>query len=58
MHIVEQILGETHYFNVSRELLNKSNPTMSVMLFKKILREFGIKFDDIKKNWIDSTSCP
>lgn len=58
MHIVEQILGETHFFSVSRELLNKSTPTMSVMLFKKILKEFGIKFDDIKKNWIDSTSCP
>jgi hypothetical protein len=58
MHIIETILGETHFFNVTRELLDKSRPTMSLQLFKKILKEFGIKFYDIQKNWIDSTSCP
>ena len=58
MHIIETILGETHFFNVIRELLNKSKPTMSLHLFKRILKEFGIKFYDIQKNWIDSTSCP
>lgn len=47
MHIIETILGETHFFNVIRELLNKSKPTMSLHLFKRILKEFGIKFYDI-----------
>jgi len=31
---------------------------MNLLLFKRILRDLGIKFQDIQKNWIDSTSCP
>ena len=58
MHIVDQILGETHFFNVSRELFRKSKPTLSLTLFKRLLRDIGIKFFDIQKNWIESTSCP
>jgi len=58
MHIIESILGETHFFNVTRELFTKSKPTVSLKLFKKVLKDIGIKFMDIQKNWIDSTSCP
>ena len=31
---------------------------MSLVLFKRLLRDIGIKFFDIQKNFIDSTSCP
>ena len=57
MHIVEQVLQETHYINVSRILLKNANPTMSVAMFKDQLKNCGIKDDNIKKNWIESTSC-
>jgi len=58
MHIIDQILGETHFYNISRELFRKSKPTLSLALFKRLLRDIGIKFQDIQKNWIESTSCP
>lgn len=58
MHIVDQILGETHFFNVARDLFRKSKPTLSLTLFKRLLRDKGIKFNDIQKNWIESTSMP
>lgn len=59
MHIVETILGETHFCNVVRKLYQKSTATNNkLVLFKKILKELGIKFTDIQKNWIDATSCP
>ena len=35
MHIVEQVLQETHYINVSRVLLKNANPTISVSMFKE-----------------------
>lgn len=31
---------------------------MNLLLFKKLLRDIGIKFHDIQSNWIDATSCP
>ena len=58
MHIIESILGETHFSKVTRELFTESRPTMSLRHFKKLLKDIGIKFLDIQKNWIDSTSCP
>ena len=58
MHIIDQILGETHFYNVARELFRKSKQTVCLSTFKKLLRDIGIKFFDIQKNWIDSTSCP
>jgi hypothetical protein len=58
MHIIDQILGETHFFSVARELFKKAKPCVNLMLFKRLLRDIGIKFYDIQKNWIDSTSCP
>ena len=58
MHIVDQILGETHFFSVAIELFKKSKPYVNLMLFKRLLKDIGIKFYDIQKNWIDSTSCP
>jgi aminopeptidase N len=58
MHMVEQMLGETHFQRVTRDLFKKSNPTMNQKLFKKLLKDIGIKFDEIQQNWINSTSCP
>ena len=49
MHIIESILGETHFFNVTRELFTKSKPAVSLKLFKRpqcmltdLVEEFGI----------------
>jgi len=47
MHMVEQMLGETHFQRVTRDLFKKSNPTMNQKLFKKLLKDIGIKFDEI-----------
>lgn len=58
MHIVDQVLGETHFFNVSRELFRKSKQRVNLALFKKLLRDIGFKFADIQNNWIEATSCP
>jgi hypothetical protein len=58
MHIIDQLLGETHFYNVARELFRKSKQLINLTLFKKLLRDIGVKFFDIQSNWIDSTSCP
>ena len=33
-------------------------PTMTLTLFKRLLKDKGMKLNDIQRNWIDSTSCP
>lgn len=58
MHIVEQQLVDPHFSAVVRDLFRKSNPTMTLMLFKRLLKDKGMKLNDIQRNWIDSTSCP
>ena len=44
MHILDQILGESHFGNVMKEIFAKAKPTVNTALFKKILKEIGIKF--------------
>ena len=58
MHIVEQQLVDPGFSAVVRDLFRKSKPTMTLTLFKRLLKDKGMKLNDIQRNWIESTSCP
>lgn len=61
MHIVEQQLVDPHFSMVVHDLFRKSKPTMTLLLFKRLLKDKGMtkgQLNDIQRNWIDSTSCP
>ncbi len=47
MHIIETFLGESHFASMSKELFKEASLTcLNLLLFKRVLKDFGIKFSD------------
>ena len=52
MHIMEKLLGETHFFNALRDFYKNSKPLASIKIFKKVFN------DAIREDLIDASINP